>query len=83
MDNEGIPRIADFGLMTIIMDPDTIMDAHTSTGKIGTLRWSAPEILDPSSFNLKVRRPSKESDCYSLGMTIYEVHSAALFQFSR
>ena len=35
----------------------------------------SPELLDPESFDLKRSRPTKESDCYALGMVIYEVLS--------
>lgn len=72
VDDEYMPRIADFGLMSIMKDTDTI-DTHTSAGGIGTPRWSAPELLDPPVFGFKSCLPSKESDCYSFGMTIYEV----------
>lgn len=68
-----MPRIADFGLMSILKDTDAVVDTHTSVGGIGTPRWSAPELLDPPSFGLKSCQPSKQSDCYSFGMTIYEV----------
>jgi len=67
-----MPRIADFGLMSIMKDTNAV-DTHTSVGGIGTPRWSAPELLDPSAFGFRSCQPSKESDCYSLGMTIYEV----------
>ena len=73
MDDEGIPRIADFGLMSMMKDTDAVLDTHSSVGGIGTPRWSAPELLDPPVFGFKSCHPSKESDCYSFGMTIYEV----------
>lgn len=38
----------------------------------GTYRWMSPELLDPRGFCSK-GRPTRESDCYALGMTIYEV----------
>ena len=41
----------------------------------GTIQWMSPELLDPDSFGLKKSRPTKESDCYALGMVIYEVLS--------
>ena len=41
----------------------------------GTFRWMSPELLDPESFGLEESRPTKESDCYALGMVIYEVLS--------
>ena len=68
-----MPLIADFGLMSIMKDPDTVLDTHSLAGGIGTPRWSAPELLDPPMFGFKSCWPSKESDCYSFGMTVYEV----------
>jgi len=41
----------------------------------GTIQWMSPELLDPESFGLRKIRPTKESDCYALGMVIYEVLS--------
>ena len=35
----------------------------------------SPELLDPDQFGFKDSRPTKESDCYALGMVIYEVLS--------
>ena len=35
----------------------------------------SPELLDPEQFGSKDGRPTKESDCYALGMVIYEVLS--------
>ena len=35
----------------------------------------SPELLDPGNFSLSQGRPTKESDCYALGMVIYEVLS--------
>ena len=39
----------------------------------GTCRWMSPEMLIPEEFGMKECRPSKQSDCYSLAMTVYEV----------
>jgi len=35
----------------------------------------SPELLDPPKFGLEESRPTKELDCYALGMVIYEVLS--------
>jgi len=35
----------------------------------------SPELLSPDQFGLKDSRPTKPSDCYALGMVIYEVLS--------
>ena len=42
----------------------------------GTRRWMSPELLDPELFDIPQSegdRPTKQSDCYALGMVIYEV----------
>ena len=39
----------------------------------GSPRWTSPELLDPSRLDDRDPRPTKESDCYALGMVIYEV----------
>lgn len=39
----------------------------------GTFRWMSPELLDPGRFNSDGRL-TRESDCYALGMVIYEVN---------
>ena len=41
----------------------------------GTIRWMSPERLNPGQFDLKDSCPTKESDCYALGMVVYEVLS--------
>ena len=35
----------------------------------------SPELLDPDRFGFKESRPTKESDCYALGMVVLEVLS--------
>jgi len=35
----------------------------------------SPELHDPDKFGMKDGRPTRESDCYALGMVIYEVLS--------
>lgn len=35
----------------------------------------SPELISPNKFNMKEGRQTKESDCYALGMVIYEVLS--------
>ena len=34
-----------------------------------------PELIDPQRFGLKNNRPTKSSDCYALGMVVYETIS--------
>ena len=44
----------------------------------GTFRWMSPELLDPDRFGISDGRPTKRSDCYALGMVVYEVFVDAL-----
>ena len=76
--------LADFGLSTIIgierraaANPSlTSMTSKTSLMSFtagGTPRWMSPELLDPDRFGITDCRPTKQSDCYALGMVVYEV----------
>ena len=38
----------------------------------------SPELIDPQRFGFKKCRPTKQSDCYTLGMVIYETISGHL-----
>ena len=58
-------------------------DESITTSNMGTTaaQWMSPELLVPDKFGLKESSPTKESDCYALGMVIYEVLSGRT-QFS-
>ena len=74
IDQTGHARLADFGILTIISDAATCLPSSSySLG--GTLRWTSPELLAPEMFGLEESRPTKSSDCYSLGMVVYETVS--------
>lgn len=60
-------RLADFGFLTTISDSTTLSSSTSNDG--GTLRWMSPELLQ------KEARRTKLSDCYALGMVVYEVLS--------
>ncbi|KAF9651098.1 kinase-like protein [Thelephora ganbajun] len=64
-------RLADFGLLTILSDSTTC----SSVQPCGTVRWMGPEIFDPEKFGFKHSHRSESSDCYALGMVVYEVLS--------
>jgi len=71
IDDRGIARITDFGLMTM-SDLSTILLSETIASPGGTIRWMSPELLDPVRFGSNSHL-SRESDCYALGMVIYEI----------
>ena len=72
IDKDGRARLADFGLLTIVSD-STDTTTTSSSKSTGTTRWMSPELLDPDKFGFKNSRPTKESDCYALGMVVLEV----------
>jgi len=74
-------RLADFGLLTLVSDTSNLISS-TSFIQGGSYRWMSPELFDPENFGLKDSRPTKRSDCYALGMLIYEVLSGQV-PFSR
>ena len=69
--------LADFGLAAIIEDGNSL-EGPSNQMAGGTIRWMAPEILDPDRYGYikRARRklPSMSTDIYALGMTILEVH---------
>jgi len=66
--------LADFSLLTITTEQSTIVSSRVQGG---TVQWMSPELIHPESFDLKKSIPTKESDCYALGMVIYEVLSGS------
>jgi len=72
VNKDGRACLADFALMRIISDSS---DNPANSAAVATARWKSPSPLSPERFELKGRHPTKESDCYALGMTIYEVLS--------
>ena len=75
IDSTSHARLADFGLAAII--DEATLGSTVNDGMRGTLRWMAPEIMDPERFGFTggsmKRLPSMSTDIYALGMTILEV----------
>lgn len=72
IDRHERARIADFGLAAIVADNSTTTN---SLAAAGTIRWMSPERVDPRHPGAKDSQPTRESDCYALGMVILEVLS--------
>lgn len=70
IDNNGHARLTDFGLLEMISE-----ESSCGSGGAASIRWMSPELLVPGQFGLEESHPTKESDCYALGMVIYEVLS--------
>jgi len=62
VDDEGIPRITDFGLATRREEDSFNRNAAFE----GTLRWASPELI-------KTKKRTKMSDVWAFGCTLIEV----------
>jgi serine/threonine protein kinase len=71
INHSGHACLTDFGLLTIASSEPTI----ASLVILSALRWMSLELINPDNAGLKESCPTKESDYYALGMTIYEVLS--------
>ncbi|KAF9644746.1 kinase-like protein [Thelephora ganbajun] len=72
INDSGHACLSGFNLVGMV--PEQSTEALSMT-EGGTTRWMSPELLDLESFGLEERRPTRESDCYALGMLVYEVLS--------
>ena len=72
INHDGRACLADFGLPAIASDREIFLLSCLESGMI---QWISPELIDPERFDLTESCPTKESDCYALGMVIYEVLS--------
>ena len=69
MSNDSPPRacLADFGFMTMALDPDQLGFGNDMT------MFMSPELLVPEKFGFLESVPTPEADIYGLGLVIYQV----------
>ena len=60
-------------------DLSTVFFSNSNGPSGGTLEWMSPELLDSLRPGCTIRS-TRESDCYALGMVIYEVSCLSLSQ---
>ena len=74
MSNDMPPRacLADFGFMTMVLDPAQPMSCSARL-EGGTMTFMSPELLVPSGFGLQDSVPTPEADVYALGLVIFQV----------
>ena len=70
IDDEGHPKIADFGLAKIA--PDENKSSH---GGKGCLRWQAPELIITTRFQPISKGVTTETDIFAFGRVCLEVRS--------
>ncbi|EMD31549.1 hypothetical protein CERSUDRAFT_162781 [Gelatoporia subvermispora B] len=71
INSEKVASLVDFGLAAICYDGQL----DTQSVKEKTLRWTAPEIIDPETYGLSQVALTKESDVYSFAITIWEIYT--------
>ena len=62
--------------MTIVSDPNAVDPGSTTSPSVGTIRYMAPELLNPSAFGMKNNYPTERSDIYSFGVVTFQVSIA-------
>jgi serine/threonine protein kinase len=72
VDDMGRAVLADFSLIAFVQDQPSFLLSWIDGGAV---RWMSPELLSPEQFGLEKGRPTKRSDCYALGMVVYEILS--------
>ena len=72
--NDTPPRacLADFGFMTMVLDPLEPMSCSVQL-EGGTLAFMSPELLWPSGFSMKGSLPTPEVDIYAFGLVTIQV----------
>ena len=74
MSNDSPPRacLADFGFMTMVLDPSQPMSCSAQL-QGGTLMFMSPELLMPSKVGSTESVPTPEADIFAYGLVIYQV----------
>lgn len=70
IDDDGQPKLA--GFTSVKMESSGRASRSSQEGS-GIIQWMSPELLNPDAFGLGNRDPTTKSDCFALGMVIYEV----------
>ena len=71
VNSNGRACIADFGLSTSLTAISGRLGTYsTSRQNKGTVRWMAPELIDPDNSHT---RPTSRSDVYSFGSIMFQV----------
>ncbi|KAF9647855.1 kinase-like protein [Thelephora ganbajun] len=73
IDERGNPLLSDFGLSSVTRNVTSVNASTPRSG--GTVRWSAPELLEALFDKSKKQTPTTKSDVYALSMVIIELYT--------
>ncbi|KAF7348451.1 Kinase-like protein [Mycena venus] len=76
--DDGSACLSDFGLATTISDADSTAGALTSSSNHGgSVRWFAPELIDPKSFGCEKFSRTTASDVYAYACVCLELYTGS------
>jgi len=75
VDNSGRACLTGFSALTIAPDQSTTIPPLIF---YDAPQFLSPELMVPTHFGLEHSRPTEKSDCYALGMVVYEVLSGRM-----
>ncbi|KAJ6486731.1 kinase-like domain-containing protein, partial [Mycena sanguinolenta] len=73
--DEGSACLSDFGLATTIADADSTVGVTSSSNRAGSVRWFAPELIEPTNFGCKKFIRTKASDVYAYACVCLELYT--------
>jgi serine/threonine protein kinase len=77
IDKDGVAQIGDFGISRL-MEDDVDTGMTTTTPHFGTVRYLAPELVDPGK-----AVPSRPTDIWALGCVAHEVRFIPMSEIGR
>ncbi|KAF7349186.1 Kinase-like protein [Mycena sanguinolenta] len=70
--DDGNACLSDFGLATTIDDVDSTTAVTSTSNRAGSVRWFAPELIDPTKFGCSKFTRTKASDVYAYACVCLE-----------
>lgn len=71
----GNACLSDFGLTGVVYGLDTVNPVTPGSVVPGSIRWMAPESLDPEGAGVETMSALRESDVHSFSMVAWEVQT--------
>ncbi|KAJ6576220.1 kinase-like domain-containing protein [Mycena sp. CBHHK59/15] len=74
--DEGSACLSDFGLATTVDEAETSTGGATSSSnRAGSIRWFAPELIEPTAFGCERFVRTRASDVYAYGCVCLELYT--------
>ncbi|KAF7336071.1 Rho GTPase activator [Mycena sanguinolenta] len=75
--DDGNACLSDFGLATTITDIDSTTGVASSSNRAGSIRWFAPELIEPKSFGCEKFLRTTASDVYAYACVCLELYTGS------